>query len=193
MLAVVIVSATVITHGLLYKVITHYSISPSRFWHPFTIKLSKGECFHKAKGNSHQVVLDLYKTVFEGNSLLLDSINDKPAIDWFEEVRNRINYRTNPLPEPDSPFPAYAYDGDLRKLIMAYRENYAYATDEEHAYVAYILRLIDYELHLYQASGRKNQFITDRVLNHLKMNISDKSGPMTFYVSELCTIKTEDS
>lgn len=156
---------------------------------PFSIKLSKGECFHKAKGNSHQVVLELYKKVFSGNSFLMDEINGIQAIDWFEECRNKINYRTNPFPDPQAPMPIYAYEDDLRKKVMDYRENSVYATDEEHAYVAYILRLLDYELHLYQDNDRKNRFLTDTVIAHLRSNISDKSGPLSFYIKELTSIK----
>lgn len=156
---------------------------------PFVIKLSRGERFRLVHGNSHKVVLDLYKEVFDGNTLLMDSIEDKVAIDWFEDVRNRINYRTNPLPEPDAPYPVYAFDDDLRKRISEYRENIVFATDAEHAYVAYILRLIDFELHLYQNEDRKNRFLTERVLNHIRENISDKNGPISFYIKELATIK----
>ena len=61
--------------------------------------------------------------------------------------------------------------------------------DEEHAYVAYILRLLDYELHLYQDIGRKNQFLTDNVMAHLRANIRDKSGPLSFYIKDLSSVK----
>ena len=156
---------------------------------PFTIKLSKGETFHAADGNSHQIVLKLYKSVFNGNTMLMDEISGKQAIDWFEDCRNKINYRTNPLPDPEAPTPIYAYEDDLRQKVMDYRENSAYATDEEHAYVAYILRLLDYELHLYQDIGRKNQFLTDNVMAHLRANIRDKSGPLSFYIKDLSSVK----
>lgn len=159
---------------------------------PFIIKISKGESFQSVKGNSHQIVLELYKKVFDTNSLLMDNIEGKLAIDWFEDIRNRINYRTNPLPEPQAPLPIYPYDDDLRKYIMKYRENDVYATDEAHAYVAYIIRLIDYELHLYQSAMRRNRFLTDNVINHLCANICDKKGPIAFYIAELSKIKAEE-
>lgn len=144
---------------------------------PFTIKVAHGELFHKVSGNSHQVYLNAYKNRFAGDSFYCGEIDGKCVIDWFEDMRNLINYRKNPLEDPLPTSPLYQYHDDLRKWLATYAsDEMTYSFNEAHAYMAFTYNLLNRELEDSVENGRKNRFVTEDVLTHIKDNYKDKKG-----------------
>lgn len=155
---------------------------------PFSIKISEGECFNKEKGNSHQVILSLYKKQFDGDSLLCGEIDDLHIIDWFNKKREEINYRMTPFSDPNPPSPLYKYRGDLRNWLQTYRNEYLYCFHSAHSYISFPLRLIDKMIAIYKEHNQTNRFLNDVAIRHIYQNCSDSKGSFNFFVEDLKTI-----
>lgn len=149
---------------------------------PYSIKTSAGEHFTKKSGNSHQVIFALYKDRFDGDDFLCGEIDGKNVIDWFNNKREEINYRKNPMDDPFPSHPIYKYSDNLRTWFSAYRDEYLYSFDPAHAYVAFPLQLIGRIELVYEREHSKNLFITKERVEHLAMNISDKRGPIHWII-----------
>jgi len=159
---------------------------------PFSIKISEGESFKKISGNSHQVILSLYKDYFNGNSLLCGEIEGVNIIDWFNHKREEINYRKNPMTDPSPPVPIYKYKNDLRNWISTYRDEFLYCFEPTHSYIAFSLRLIDYVIDCYKDRHQRNSFITKGVIDHIKNNMSDSNGPFSLFINDIIQIANRE-
>lgn len=155
---------------------------------PFSIKISEGECFNKEKGNSHQVILSMYKRQFDGDSLLCGEIDDIHIIDWFNKKREEINYRMTPFSDPNPPSPLYIYDKNLRNWLQTYRNDYLYCFNSEHSYISFPLRLIDKVVAIYKEQNLINSFLNDIIIKHISSNCSDSKGSFNFFIEDIKTI-----
>ena len=155
---------------------------------PFSIKVSEGECFKKEKGNSHQVILSMYKKQFYGDSLLCGEINDTNIIDWFNRKREEINYRMTPFSDPEPPSSLFKYNNDLRSWLQAYRKDYLYCFDSSHSYISFPLNLIDRIISAYTRYSQNNKFLNENVIKHIASNCSDSKGSFNFLIEDLKSI-----
>ena len=150
---------------------------------PFSIKLTAGASFKKEDGNTHRSIHALFKSEFETDAEICSDIDSERVCDWFEDMRNRVNYKTVPQQDPVAEYGLYDYGGadGLRKKISVYLSDLqVYAYTPEHAYVAYPLLLIRRIMRLYDSKGRKCEHLNDAAfVKYLTDNIKDKKGPLT--------------
>lgn len=149
---------------------------------PFSIKLTSGAKFKKVDANTHKSILALFRTEFNSDSEICSEINGEKVCDWFEDMRNRVNYRTVPQLDPLADYGLCEYDNDgLRKKLSVYLNDldvYAYAP--EHAYVAYPLLLIRRITRLYESKRQKCRYLSDALfVKFLIENIRDKNGQLS--------------
>jgi hypothetical protein len=150
---------------------------------PFAIKLTSRAQFKKKDGNTHKSILSMFKEEFGADSEICSEIEGVCVCDWFENIRNDVNYRTVPQDDPRviCGLCDYKERNGLRKKIMAYLNEldmYAYAP--EHAYVAYPLLLIRRITEQYEKAGQRSGCLGDmEFVKHLKDNICDNTGVLT--------------
>ena len=136
---------------------------------PYEIKVIEGENFKKVSGNSHELALKLFKSIYSHDFMLSNSIDELNPIDWFKQNRELINYRLNPMCDPQPPIELYAYNSNLRKWLTTYiSDSLSYSFSKQHAYVAFIFNLINRELTAYEDEGRKNDFLTPQIFVSLR-------------------------
>ena len=149
---------------------------------PFSIKLTAGARFKKENGNTHKSIHSLFRTEFDSDSEICSEIDGKKVCDWFEDMRNRVNYRTVPQMDPMVDYGLCEYNNDeiRKKLIVYLKDLDIYAYVPEHAYVAYPLLLIRRISRMYEGKGQKCQCLNDALfVKYLQENISDKKGPLS--------------
>ena len=151
---------------------------------PFYIKLSSGAQFHKTDGNTHRAVIKLFKREFLADSEVCSAIAGEVVCDWFEDMRNSINYRTVPQNEPRIDHGLYDYkeDEELRKYLSIYIGDLpTYAYTVEHSYVAYPLLLVRRIQQLYCNKGQHNKYLKDdeSFIRFLGENFKDKKGKIS--------------
>lgn len=149
----------------------------------FSIKLSPGAKFEKQKGTTHECIHKLFKTEFNSDAEICSEIEGKIVCDWFEDMRNKINYRTVPQLDPDIDHGLYDYfeQDNLRKMINSYFDKlniYAYAS--EHAYIAYPLLIIHRIIKLYLEKNQENKYINDaKFISLMEKNLRDRNGQIS--------------
>lgn len=96
--------------------------------------------------------------------------------------------------DPEALEPCYKYVDNLRKWLSTYENNpESYSFSEEHGYVAYPYNLIIKELDTYINDSKRNDFITASLIDHLKINMSDRKGSFSSVVSRISQISREHS
>lgn len=152
---------------------------------PYGIKIQPAEIFHKLNGNSHDVVLEQFKTYFRSDILLANNIDGKSPIDWFNASRNHINYTLNPQTDPNPPIDLFQYKKDIRKWIGTYINDsrHIYTFDPQHCYIAYPLQVLLRIYRYYSENGLKNEHIDEDRLEHFKNNFCDTKGPIAPLIS----------
>jgi hypothetical protein len=149
---------------------------------PFSIKLTAGAQFKKEDGNTHKSIHALFKDEFNSDAEICSDIDGVTVCDWFEDMRNKVNYRTVPQQDPAVGYGLCEYGeaDELRKKVSVYLEDldvYAYAPD--HAYVAYPLLLIRRIMRLYEGKGQKCSHLADAAfVKYLSDNIKDRKGQL---------------
>lgn len=150
---------------------------------PFSIKLTGGSQFKKEEGNTHKSIFGLFKYYYGNDSEICSEINGKKVCDWFDDMRNKVNYRTVPQMDPNVSYGLYDYNeaNDIRKMASIYFEDInMYAYTPEHAYVAYPLLLIRKIVNLYGECYKNCELLNDAdFLKYLTDNIRDSKGPIT--------------
>lgn len=148
---------------------------------PLGIKIQPSEGFTKLAGNTHDVVLNQFKTQFQTDTLLSTRIEDLSPVDWFNKSRNFINYALTPQTDPTPPINLYQYKNDLRKWIVTYLNDndHIYTFDPSHCYLAYPLQLLNRLHRHYVENDFKNDFLNEDIINHLKDNIADNKGVLS--------------
>lgn len=158
---------------------------------PFGIKIQPSEGFVKLKGNSHDVVLNQFKDHFKNDVLLINEIDNKSPVDWFNNSRNFINYKLSPQTDPFAPLSLYDYNSDLRKWISTYAGDYnhLYTFDKHHCYISFPLQLFLRIYNYYTENEKKIPYLDSDRFDFLKRNCSDEKGPITALttkIEELC-------
>ena len=113
----------------------------------YRLKLQEGEepLYNKKKcANSHMATLYHYKEVFMESDVLGDNtIDDKDAYGWMEDVRNIVNYKSVNFMEPDhlevwDEVDEALYNDSLLKLIenICNDDTYLYCFQPEYAVIA---------------------------------------------------------
>lgn len=150
---------------------------------PFSIKLTEGSQFKKEEGNTHKSIFGLFKYYYGNDSEICSEINGKKVCDWFDDMRNKVNYRTVPQMDPNVSYGLYDFNeaNDIRKMASIYFEDIdMYAYTPEHAYVAYPLLLIRKIVNLYGECYNNCELLNDAdFLKYLADNIRDSKGPIT--------------
>lgn len=150
---------------------------------PFSIKLTRGAQFKKEGGNTHQSIFNLFNYYYDRDAEICSEINGKKVCDWFEDTRNKVNYRTVPQLDPVVDYELYDYNNanDIRKMASMYLGNLSmYAYVPEHAYVAYPLLLIRKIVDLYGAGYKDCGLLNDDAfVKYLRDNIRDGVGTIT--------------
>ena len=150
---------------------------------PFSIKLTAGAHFKREVGNTHESIHTLFKNEFSADAEICSDIEGEKVCDWFENMRNRVNYRTVPQQDPtiDYGLCEYAATDELRKKIAVYLNDLdVYAYTPEHSYVAYPLLLIRRIMQLYEGKSQKCIHLKDgSFMKYLNENIRDKKGQLT--------------
>ncbi|HEV7335456.1 MAG TPA: hypothetical protein VGO06_05755 [Bosea sp. (in: a-proteobacteria)] len=111
---------------------------------PHLYKASAGEVPVKRSGNSHSVCFSVFLDVFSTEDVLSQEIDGVNPLQWIEENRNLISYRTAPYDDP-APSPLYHIAaGRIRKHLTAYMDDnsYLYSFDKDHAMIAYPVLLL---------------------------------------------------
>ncbi len=149
---------------------------------PYSIKLTAGAQFKKVDGNTHKSIHKLFQTEFDSDAEICSEIAGEKVCDWFENMRNRVNYRTVPQIDPLVYYGLCEYHNDeLRKKLTVYLNDlnvYAYAP--EHAYVAYPLLLIRRISRLYESKDQKCRHLSNAdFVKFLSDNIRDKKGQLS--------------
>lgn len=146
---------------------------------PFRIEAIVGKTPQSKKGQTHQVVLDEFKS--QGVVPLLNSQNigsDDP-LKWLLSKREEANYRVAKFQEPNVPehFQKIV-DLGIRQTLTAYLQDssHTYLFDAEHAMVAYPLITLRYAYDKMKAFS--NLRLTDTEISYLCSLFKDKHGPI---------------
>lgn len=150
---------------------------------PFSIKLTSGAKFKKEDGNTHKSIHALFKEEFNSDAEICSDIDGVVVCDWFENMRNNVNYKTVPQPDPMAGYGICEYEGgaDLRKMISTYLKDLdVYSYTPEHSYVVYPLLLIRRIMRLFESKGQKFSYLKDpSFVKYLCENIKDKNGQLS--------------
>ncbi len=154
---------------------------------PYGIKIQPAESFRKLNGNSHDVVLNQFKDNFSNDVLLDNTIENKSPIDWFNDSRNFINYKLNPLPDPNPPINLFKSAYEIRKWILTYTTDtaHAYTFDAKHCFISYPLHVFLRVYNYYVDNSMKLDLIDNEKLDFLKKNFSDSKGPLTSITTKI--------
>lgn len=155
---------------------------------PYVIHLNAGECFKKGTGkSSHDVVLNLFKEKFPHHYLLSNNIGSEQPIDWFKTLREKVNYKQNPMQDPNPPETIEAIDDDLRGWLNTYLNDStgSYIFSAEHAFMAYTLKFLILTFDEYHQKGQCCKFIGETHLEYFQKSICDENGPFRFILEKL--------
>lgn len=154
---------------------------------PYGIKIQPSEKFTKLKGNSHDVVLNQFKTHFSHDILLNNSIEELSPIDWFNQKRNLINYSLNPLTDPLPPIPLFNHNNNLRRWFTTYVNDidHTYTFDPKHCFISYPIQLFNRIFTHYTENKLTNIYIDKEKIMFFKKNFSDNKGPITTFMTRI--------
>ena len=158
---------------------------------PYGIKIQPSEKFVKLKGNSHDVVLNQFKTHFSKDTLLSNTIEETSPVDWFNEKRNFINYSLNPLTDPLPPISLFNHKNELRYWITTYVNdtNHIYTFDPRHCFIAYPIQLFNRIFSHYTENKLANIYLDEERMAFFKKNFSDEKGPITTFLTRIFELK----
>ncbi|WP_158008864.1 hypothetical protein, partial [Vibrio tasmaniensis] len=111
---------------------------------------------HKEGGTTHKVVLDVFKRSFPHNVLLSQDIDQKHPFDWLTDLREHTNYKNPKFCEPSTPTHFSKIENlCIATALQAYNEDedYLYTFDDDHACVAYPLKIIRLALSEFDDKG----------------------------------------
>ncbi len=114
--------------------------------HPFSIRAQAGQIASKEKGQTHKIVLDLFRRHNLDPFLLSQQIDMDDPLQWLMNLREEANYKVARFPEPNVPrhFVKLSQVGVRRACQSYISDNTAtYIFDPDHAILAYPLSLIE--------------------------------------------------
>lgn len=139
---------------------------------PRWFRARTGALCKKLKGNTHEVVMNLFEAELQGHWLLSQEIDLKSPPTWLMGLREEANYRRGEFWEPTCPdhFVAVA-DLGVRRAVETYVRDKMFAFDKDHAAVAYPLRAI-------MEARTKVAPMDEGVVTFLKARARDSRGPL---------------
>lgn len=149
---------------------------------PFVAEAQPGRSVTKAKGNTHELVLELFSTTFPSHPLLSQEIASENPLEWIKHRREEANYTRPRFVEPDIPrhFKEIKRLG-VRKALAAYVQDNYYAFDADHSILAFPLATLRTSLDRLRVVTGSHLTADDvRFISHL---CKDKDGPMTPFAS----------
>jgi len=152
---------------------------------PFSIKFVNGEQFTKLSGTSHDVVLQLFRKSYSSDIMLSNTIEGKDPTVWFKENRELINYKLNPFSDPTPPLDLFHYEENLRKWMLTYLKEISYAFSGDHAYIAYVFKLLIREIDQYINDSRTITGLNADRIKFIKQNFQNGGGPIDFLVKRI--------
>lgn len=145
---------------------------------PYVAETLTGSAITKAKGNTHELVLELFATKFPSHPLLSQDISADNPLNWIKRRREEANYTRARFVEPDIP----AHFKEIRRLgvrraLGAYVQDAYYAFDPDHAILAFPLATLRMSLdRLRVLTGSHLSEDEVRFVSHL---CKDRGGPVT--------------
>ncbi|WP_108254057.1 hypothetical protein [Vibrio cholerae] len=138
---------------------------------PFSINLKTENTAKKEGGNTHKVVLDVFRRVYADNVLLTQDIAQKHPFEWLVELREVANYKNPKFCEPNTP----AHFSKIKSLcLLTVLQSYCadnlhlHTFDEDHAAVAYPLKILKMVLGEFLAKGLTFEDAdTENIINSL--------------------------
>ncbi|WP_186126078.1 hypothetical protein [Burkholderia gladioli] len=149
---------------------------------PFVAEALSGQMITKAKGNTHELVLELFSTKFPNHPLLSQEIASENPLDWIKRRREEANYTRARFVEPEIPrhFKEIKRLG-VRKALSAYVADDYYTFDSDHSILAFPLTTLRVSLdRLRSITGFHLSADDARFVAHI---CKDKGGPMTPFAS----------
>jgi hypothetical protein len=146
---------------------------------PFSIISQAGEQLRKRKGNTHELVLDLFREYFSGHVMLSNQINSQDPLKWLMEQRELMNYKSAVMPDPNLPklYKELISNGTVRQWLSTYfsddREFYTFS--ETHACLAYPFRFLIHTIEEFHTQNIHCRYLTPH-LSFIKSLFSDKTG-----------------
>lgn len=153
-------------HGLIY-----YNRTPFYFF------ARPGKTGMKKRGNTHQVILKLFKDNYPNHYLLSQSIELENPLDWMMNHRNDTNYKIPRFPEPS---PAAHFENIKSKTIRRVVEYFynddtgVYIFDPDYAIFTFPLKCLSESME--QIKQIKDPFLKDKDSDYLARVCKDKSG-----------------
>ncbi|MDR6563576.1 MULTISPECIES: hypothetical protein [unclassified Arcicella] len=151
-----------------------------------------GEQFKPLKGTSHEAIFKLFSTKFPQNKFVINDIDNSKSFEWFKENREHVNYRINPMSDPQVSSLYLKPISNLRVWISNYIQDTntnIYTFDNEHAYLAFTTQIIEDLFTEYSNINRKNLYLNECNFKYIKTNFTDKSGPISVLIHRLNQIK----
>jgi hypothetical protein len=182
-------------YSLFYAIKTELSINDYViFYHMDKLYCTEnivGNTFFRLHGNSHDAIFDFYSKTYSNNLFVTNKINNTKSFKWFKDVRDLVNYRINPMTDPDSPIKFHVSDKNMRDLLHTYLSDSLniYTFDEEHAYLSFTTKIIDNIFNYYVDSNSKNVYLSNGTFKHISLNLCDKRGPLSLLIDRLKRIK----
>lgn len=153
----------------------------------YSIKLIPGQQFTKHRGNVHEAIFNFYKNQFPNDFYVKNEIESKIPFDWFKNKREIINYRINPMEDPNVSFNCFEYGNDIRKWLHLYLNDSdgSYTFSKEHAYVALVVNFIDRIFIYYQRKKILNESLNEQYLKYFINTIKDSRGPIEIFIERI--------
>lgn len=147
--------------------------------HPYSIYARAGELAHKEKGQTHKLVIKLFRHHKLEPFLLSQPIGVEDPLDWLTNLREDANYKIARFIEPNIPkhFITLSQIG-IRRACQAYLSDKTaiYLFDPDHAILAYPLELLERtfsEFKVHNLSAQKKEDMA-----FMQALFSDEKGPM---------------
>lgn len=144
---------------------------------PMSVKAAAGETPKKAAGNTHKVVLNLFKTSMPNHPITSNPIDSVDAFEWMVKRREEANYNIAKFSEPTTPkhLEKIASAG-IRRSLAAYLTDstHLYCFDRDHAILALPAELLKQNL----ISLRANPERMRDERKYLAGLFSDRLGPI---------------
>ena len=158
---------------------------------PFSLLAQPGKIAQKEQGQTHKIVIKLFKLHNSTSFLLAQPIGSDDPLQWLMSLREEVNYRIARFVEPNIPshFEKIANVG-IRRACQAYLndKSYLYLFDPDHAILAYPLAVLSTIYIEFRNQGLSPCSTQDMVF--FRKLLSDSNGPIAQLLHEIDDIRT---
>ena len=151
---------------------------------PCSVRATAGGHANKERGNTHQVVLEIFRRSFPRSLLLSQSIGISDPLDWVMARREEANYSIARFCDPECPAHFIGAEGrSMRRLLKDYLcdDRHIYTFDADHAMLAYPLRCLSESVSVFNAQLKNS----DSQSQHIAKIFSDRQGPLADIITTL--------